>query len=60
MMISRLVMNLRKVNEQETNGPELMTGATVLFAPNPELPVRTQTRVSGLYPSEMAPLSDIR
>jgi len=60
MMISRLVINLRKVNEQETNVSEPMTRATILFAPNPELPVRTQTQVSGLHSSEMAFSSDIR
>ena len=49
MMISRLVINLRKVDDRETNGPEPMTGPTVVFAPNPELPVCTQTQVSGLH-----------
>jgi len=60
MMVSRLVLNLRKVNDRETYASEPMTGATVVFAPNPELSVRTQTRVSGLNSSEMAPPPGIR
>jgi len=45
-MISRLVLNLRKMSDRGTNISEPVSRTTILFAPNPELPVRTQTQVS--------------
>jgi len=60
MMISRLALNLRKVGDRETNMLEWMSRTTVLFAPNPELPVRTQTQVTSSRSSEMGFPSDIR
>ena len=51
-MVSRLVISIRKVNDQKTSVSERISHPLV-FAPNYELPVRTQTQVGSpdLYPS---------
>jgi len=37
MMVSRLVLSLREVNDRDMNVSERTTRPTVFFAPNPEL-----------------------
>jgi len=59
MMISRLVMNLRKVNDRERNLLQPMGRGALLFAPSPEIPLNVLNQVSDLRSSGTAFSFDI-
>ncbi|KAF9790363.1 hypothetical protein BJ322DRAFT_380751 [Thelephora terrestris] len=50
VMVSRIVLNLRKSNDQATNAHSEWASRLVSFAPNHELTVRTQTRHQATFP----------